>query len=193
MVRRTAAMDEWVSRVLGYRFAPSAGSVAARFEAARSQDAPKAALTGSLLAAMSRVTPEAQDLPAILSGMVPRFLLAIQNEPNMDARLLVPGATVSAQDQVLGVADSHNAVLRSARRWEALLAQAEKADATIGGMQNAERDAERQAAYEELVASYNAIRTAALEEEARCMELVASLAAEFRAAQAAAAGQDGRP
>jgi len=184
-----ALMDEWVARVLGFHIPRvGGGEAASRFEAARPKEAPMAAMTGNLLATMARAAPEAaEELPAILSGMIPRFLLAIQNEPHMDAQPMVQGALVPAQDQVLAVADSLNAVLRSARQWEALLDQAEQADATIDKTKEAERDAAQQKEYEELVASYNATRSAALAEEDRCMQLVAALSAEFRAAQGAAA------
>jgi hypothetical protein len=187
--KRTALVDEWVTRVLGYQFAPAGrGEAAARFEAARPKEAPNTAMTANLLATMARAAPEAaEELPAILSGMIPRFLLAIQNEPHMDAQPMVQDAVVPAQDQVLAVADSLNAVLSSARRWEALLDQAEQADATIDKMEEAERDAAQQKEYEELVPSYNTTRLAALAEEARCMQLVDTLATEFRAAQGAAA------
>ena len=187
--RPTALMDEWVTRVLGVSIArPGAGEAAVRFEAARPKEAPKTAMTASLLAAMARATPEAAEaLPAVLSGMIPRFLLAIENEPHMDARPMAPGAPLPPQDQLLTVADSLNAVLRSARRWEALLDQAEQADGTIDKMEEAERGAARQHDYEDLVGSYNATRLAALGEEERCMQLVDALATEFRAAQEAAA------
>jgi len=188
MSKSTALMDEWVTQVLGWRFPSGGGEAAARFEAARPNEAPSAAMTRNLLATMARAAPEAaEELPAILSGMIPRFLLAIQNEPHMDARPLAQGASVAAQDQVLAVADSLNAVLGSARRWEALLNQAEQADGTIDKMEEAERDAARQKEYEELVVSYNATRSAALAEEARCTQLLTALFAEFSAAQGAAA------
>jgi hypothetical protein len=185
----TALMDQWVAQVLGFPIARNRASEAApRFEAARPKEAPSTAMTGNLLATMARAAPDAaEELPAILSGMIPRFLLAIQNEPHMDAQPMVQGATVPAQDQVLAVADSLNAVLGSARRWEALLDQAEQADGTIDKMEEAERGAARQHDYEDLVGSYNATRLAALGEEERCMQLVDALATEFRAAQEAAA------
>jgi len=160
---------------------------AAAFEAARPSQAPGAPMTGSLLAAMARAAPEAaEELPSVLAGMIPRFLLAIQNEPNMQAQPMQPGATLPTQDQLLMVADSLNAVLRSARLWESLLNQAETADGTIDELEQADRDEAAQKDYEDLVTSYNGTRSAALAEEANCMQLVAALAAEFRAAQATA-------
>jgi hypothetical protein len=177
-------MDEWLTRVLGYRFG---SDPSARLEAARPADAPSMAMTGNLLATMARVAPGApEELPEILAGMIPRFLLAIQSEPHMQAEPLTEGAPVPAQDQVLGVADSLNAVLRSAQRWEDLLGQAEQADRDIDQMEAAERDPALQEKYEQAVAEYNATRSASLAEEARCMQLVDNLAAEFRAAQGAA-------
>ncbi len=186
-------MEEWVTRVLGWHFGappggPPGSDAAARFEAARPAEAPKAAMTANLLAAMARAAPDAaEELPAILAGMIPRFLLAIQSEPNMDAQPMAEGTQVSAQDQMLAVANSLNAVLRSARLWETLLGQAEQADGTIDSMEKTARDPTQQKDYEELVTSYNATRMAALAEETRCEQLVTALAAEFRAAQTVAA------
>ena len=185
MSKRDGRTDEWVTRVLGVHFvaAPEA-EAAARFEAVRPAGAPKAVMTANLLAAMARAAPDtAEELPAILSGMIPRFLLAIQSEPPMDAQPMVEGTKVSAPDQMLAVADSLNAVLRSARLWETLLGKAEQADGTINRMERLQRDPTQQQDYEALVTSYNATRIAALAEETRCEQLVAALAAEFRAAQ----------
>jgi hypothetical protein len=182
----TALMDEWVTRVLGAHIARGGvNEAAARFEAARPKEAPKTATTANLLAAMARAAPDG--LPATLSSMIPRFLLAIESEPHMDARPMVQDASVPPQDQVLTLADSLNALLRSARRWEELLDQAEQADSTIDKMEEAGPDAAQQKDYEGLVTSYNATRLAALAEEERCMQLADALATEFRAAQAAAA------
>jgi len=189
-VADNALMDEWVARVLGVQIARGgAGDVAAQLVSARPKEAPKAAMTANLLATLARAAPEADDeLPEILSAMIPRFLLAIENEPHMDAQPMQQGAPVAPQDQVLSVADSLNALLRSARRWEELLDQAETADGTIDTLEKSERDESQQKDYEDLVGSYNAERVAALQEEENCMQLVDALAREFRAAQAAAAG-----
>lgn len=187
MNQPTALMDEWVTRVLGCGL-PGGDEAPARFESTRPNETPRTAMTGNLLAMMARVAPvRSEELPAILSEMIPRFLLVIQNEPHMDARPMTQGAPVTAQDQVLAVADLFNAVLRSARRWEELLGQAEQADGRIDKMEQSERDAPQQKEYEELVVSYNAARLAALDEEARCMQLVNALFAEFSAAQGTAA------
>ncbi len=193
MAEHSAAMGEWVTRVLGVRLAPAGDVSVARLEAARPAEAPRTAMTGSLLSAMARVEPKpAAELPAVLSGLIPQFLLAIQNEPHMAAEPMVSGGAMPAQDQVLGVADGLNAVLRSARRWEALLQEAEQGDATLDTMQ-ADRDAAKQDEYDDLVGSYNATRLAALAEEARCMKLAAALATEFRALQSGAVqGTSGR-
>jgi hypothetical protein len=181
-----AAKEAWVTQVLGCRF-DHTNEAASRFESGRPKEAPKTATTGNLLAAMARAMPEAADgLPAVLSGMIPRFLLAIENEPRMDAQPLSEGSTVPAQDQLLGIADSLNAVLRSARRWEELLGQAEDADRIIDEIEAADRDEAQQETYENTVTSYNATRVAALREEERCMQLVNALAKEFQAVQGSA-------
>ncbi len=192
MSETTEARDEWITRVPGYHFSPQPS---APFDATRPPAAPSTAMTGNLLAIMiARAAPGApEELLGVLSGMIPRFLLAIQNEPHMEAQPLSEGAPVPAQDQVLTVADSLNAALRSARRWEELLDQAEQADREIDEMEAADRDEAQQATYEQTVASYNATRSAALAEEARCMELVDTLAVEFRAIQRAAPPQHEAP
>lgn len=188
MGERTALTDSWIVRVLGCTLPRAEDGVAsARFQAVRPAEGLSSAMTDNLLSAMTRAAPElAAELPAVLGGLIPRFLLAIQNEPRMEAHPMTEGTVVHAQDQLLGVADSLNAVLRSARRWEALLDEAEQGDRTLDGMQKTERDAAQQAEYENLVAAYNATRLAALAEEERCMQLVDELAKAFRAAQAAA-------
>jgi hypothetical protein len=191
MSETTKARDAWITRVIGYRFSPQPS---APFDATRPTDAPSTAMTGNLLAMIARAAPGApEELLGVLSGMIPRFMLAIQNEPHMEAQPLSEGAPVPAQDQVLTVADSLNAALRSARRWEELLDQAEQADREIDEMEAADRVEAQQATYEQTVASYNATRSAALAEQARCMELVDTLAAEFRATQRAAPPQNEAP
>jgi len=182
-----ANQREWIIRVLGIA-PPAGGQAAALLEAVRPNETPASPMTSNFLAALGRVSANAaEELPAILSGMIPRFLLTVQSEPSMDAQPMVEGASIAAQDQLLVVADSLNAALRSARRWEALLDQAESANREIDEMEAAERGVAQQEGYAETVASYNATRLEALAEQARCQALVETLATEFRAAQGAAA------
>ena len=141
-------------------------------------------MTGNVLGMLSRAQADSpQEVPGVLAGMIPRFLLAMQNEPQMGAKPLERGAPVPSEDRLLTVADSLNTVMRSARRWEALLKEAEAANRMIDELERSERDETKQKQYETLVTSYNATRMAALSEEERCNALVAALAAEYRASQ----------
>ena len=181
----SGAKDEWVTRVLGVRFAIQPAALS--FEAVRPTDKPGAPMTDNLLAALARTAPVApEELPTVLEGMIPRFLLAMAGEPHMEAAPLGEGASLPGPDQVLTVADSLNAALRSARRWEALLDQAKEADKEVDGFEALDRDAAQQEHYERAVVGYNVTRLSSLEEQARCMDHVRTLATEFRAAQTAA-------
>lgn len=184
---RTTVKDAWVRAVLGVDLTGGSAEPMARLEETRPREAPSQDMMRTLLASIARITPGTDsDLPALLFDMIPRFLLMIQNEPPMDAPKLEPGAELPVSDQALTVANALNAVLRSARQWESLLDTAEQASVEIDRLEQTERGEEQQVRYEDLVASYNDTRVTALAEQARCLELVATLGAEFRAAQSMA-------
>jgi hypothetical protein len=175
-----ASKNEWVSRVLGVSF--SAAASATRQPAAARPDAPpKTALTENLLAAITRALPgDAAALPAALAKIVPRFLLAALAEPPMDTPALAAGQALGAQDKALDLADALNAVMRSARKWDDLISQAETMNSALDAMEATERDAAAQEQYESATLDYNATRAAALAEEQRCQALLNALVAAAR-------------
>ena len=186
---------EWLDRVLGVRLggataasaavpaAPdgaaagliaTAGKLAA---AARPAQPPRTQSTDALLAT-ARTTRLPEDdlaLPDFLVTNAPRFLTAIVDEPATSAQSLAVGASLPAQDQLLGLSDQLDAIGRAMQAWEALLDQAEAADAALGPAgSDADADAE-DADKAKAVAAYNALRAAAARAQERTQELAATL------------------
>lgn len=181
----------WIARVLGVRLGsgaptsahgadPATLAAASKLAAMRRPTQPPAtSSTDALLGTARSIRLPEQDiaLPNALVAQASRFMTAILNEPAMDTRPLEVGATVPAQDQMLGLSDRLDAVGSAMQRWEDLLEQAEAANAKLAP---ADAPADLNAADDvaDAIIDYNALRAAAAREAAQVQELAATLRAQ---------------
>ncbi len=165
---------------------------AAKLAAAKRPDAPpRTALSDKLAADIAaRPLPERlADLPGQVAEMVPAFLMSMTSELAQTSKPLASGAPLEKQDQMLGMADTLNAAMRSLRKWEQLVGQGETAGRRLDELERlkAQGDVEAEVEADGVLATYNAARAAGLEEQARTQRLVQTLRDEYQALQSAEA------
>jgi hypothetical protein len=173
------------------RLAAGAAGAARLANAVRPKAAPRAALSRKLVTdiAAQPLPARVADLPAQVAASVPAFLISMVSEAPQSSQPLQAGATVETQDQMLGVADSLNAVLRSMRKWEQFLARGEDLARRLDQLdrRKAAGDDEAEVEAEVALAAYNTARSAGLREQARAQQLLQGLMREYEALQREAA------
>jgi hypothetical protein len=149
---------------------------------------PRKALTDDLLKAVAaKSLPEnVEDVPGFVAELVPKFLMTMGSELSQTSQVLQAGAAVPAQDQMLSVADTLNAAMRSMKKWEDFLSQGGAAGKRLDELEKAKQggDEGAYAESETVLASYNAARGGGLAEQARTLKLVHALLAEYKGLQA---------
>jgi hypothetical protein len=144
--------------------------------------------TNDLLKAVAgKSLPERiEDVPGDIVKLVPKFLMTMASELSQTSQGLQSGAALPAQDQMLSVADTLNAAMRSMKKWEDFLSQGEAAGKRLDELEKAKQggDEGAYAESETVLASYNAARAGGLAEQARTLKLVHALLAEYKGLQA---------
>ena len=168
------------------QLAAKTGKVAAP----RPTASPRTALTNNVLNAVLEKNPpeNVEDMPDHVAALVPQFLMAVSTELSQRSEALQAGGAVPAQDQMLAVADTLNAAMRSMRAWEAFLKQGEETGKRLDQLDQSkeEREEKEQEEYETVLERYNGARSGGLEEQARTLKLAQKLMGEYKALQAAA-------
>ena len=198
MTVATLEQNQWIERVLGFRFASKSGGqdvlelvdaatlatltdkVGKLATASRPAGPQKLQATDRLLAAMAGKPAPSDPLDASdhVAAFLPEFFLAVEQERPAASQRLSVGEKLSGQDHMLGIADLFAAVQRSLIEWEEALTQAESADQHVDALEK-EKEGRDEDAYIDTLGSYNGSRTDGLQAEARALPLLQALQAKF--------------